>query len=252
MVRPRVQLERLDGDLSREHFYLQTKSTITKKVKEMSILTASDLLFLSFSPSGSPTICLGDNTNLLNVLTRFSEISFHDREKRRLDNLNTMRVNYQKEEYNIDVEMLHKGWKFRRLAALKEEAKRLKDRLSSLNHRKSLWENPSSVNSIEMIKEMEMTVLKSIEVVRKRKEELKAQQASRSQDELNAPETSRNRDQENAGEILSNQFPEHYAFDDYISDMFQRYTFLFWKQIACHFHFMSFLLGDLFIHYMYG
>ncbi|KAL9267709.1 Agamous-like MADS-box protein AGL30-like protein [Drosera capensis] len=186
MVRPRVQLERLEGELSREHFYLQTRSTIIKKAREMSILTASDLLFLSFSPSGVPTICLGDNTDLLNIVTRFSQIAYDDREKRRLDNLQTMRVNYQTDEYIVDVEMLHNGWKYRRLADLHDESIQLKNKLSTLNQRKSLWENPRSVNSIETLREMEKTVLKSIEVVRKRKEELKAAESLRDQDELNA------------------------------------------------------------------
>ncbi|GAB2219573.1 hypothetical protein Droror1_Dr00007210 [Drosera rotundifolia] len=208
MVRPRVQLERLEGELSREHFYLQTRSTIIKKAREMSILTASDLLFLSFSPSGVPTICLGDNTDLLNIVTRFSKIAYNDREKRRLDNLQTMRVNYQTDEYIVDVEMLHNGWKYRRLADLHDESIQLKNKLSTLNQRKSLWENPRSVNSIETLREMEKTVLKSIEVVRKRKEELKAEESLRNQDELNAPEISKNDYEQNMWGMFWNQAPE--------------------------------------------
>lgn len=208
MVRPRVQLERLEGELSREHFYLQTRSTIIKKAREMSILTASDLLFLSFSPSGVPTICLGDNTDLLNIVTRFSQIAYNDREKRRLDNLQTMRVNYQTDEYIVDVEMLYNGWKYRRLADLHDELIQLKNKLSTLNQRKSLWENPRSVNSIETLREMENTVLKSIEVVRKRKEELKAEESLRNQDELNAPEISKNHYEQNMWGMFWNQAPE--------------------------------------------
>jgi len=61
MVRPRLQLERLNGELSREHYYLHHKSIVSRKVKEMSVLTGTDVLFLAFSPAGIPTLHLGQH-----------------------------------------------------------------------------------------------------------------------------------------------------------------------------------------------
>lgn len=61
MVRPRMQLEKLDGDLSREDYYLHNKSIVSKKVREMSVLTKTDIFFLGFSPSGIPTLHLGQH-----------------------------------------------------------------------------------------------------------------------------------------------------------------------------------------------
>ncbi|KAK9758345.1 hypothetical protein RND81_01G224200 [Saponaria officinalis] len=95
MVRPRIQLERLSGELSRDHYYLHNKSIVSKKVQEMSVLTGADVLFIGFSPSGVPTIHLGDN--------------------RRHDNIQTLKANYQKEEgYNIEVEKLFDAWKLKK------------------------------------------------------------------------------------------------------------------------------------------
>ncbi|GAB4839452.1 hypothetical protein Ancab_028974 [Ancistrocladus abbreviatus] len=198
MVRPKVQLERLNGKLTKDHFYLQNRATICKKVWEMSILTGAQLLFLTFSDSGIPSLFLGHNTDLMQILTRFSEIAFHDREKRRLDNLCTLKANYQKEDYKIDVDRLYTGWKIKRLEALYEKLRHQKERMSRLNQQKRLWENPKKINSIKKLKEMEGNLLKSLKAVRMRKDELNAQK------------------------ILSSQDPEHDRFEDFVSVLFGR------------------------------
>ncbi|XP_057532962.1 agamous-like MADS-box protein AGL65 [Amaranthus tricolor] len=172
MVRPKMQLEKLEGKVSREEYYLHNKSIVAKKVKEMSFLTGTHILFLAFSPSNIPTLHLGHHSNFVSIVRRFSQISYHDREKRRHDNLQTMKSNYEKEGYSIDVQKLSDAWKVKKIEELRKELDKIKNELIDLKLRKSYWENPQNVSSCEMIKDMEESLLLSLQFVLKRKIEL--------------------------------------------------------------------------------
>ncbi|KAL2898276.1 Agamous-like MADS-box protein AGL65 [Bienertia sinuspersici] len=65
MVRPRITLEKLNGELSRTQYYMHNKSIVSTKVREMSVLTGSDIFFLQFSPSGIPSLHLGQHRQVL-------------------------------------------------------------------------------------------------------------------------------------------------------------------------------------------
>ncbi|KAL9229190.1 hypothetical protein vseg_004683 [Gypsophila vaccaria] len=173
MVRPRIQLERLSGELSRDHYYLHSKSIVSKKVKEVSVLTGADVLFVGFSPRGVPTIHLGDNSNFMEIMRKFAKVSYNDQEKRRHDNIQTLKANYQKEKgYNIEVEKLFDAWKLKKLEEMREEMRKLNKDLNRVLHKKRFLENPEKVYSIEMLNEIEKTLQKSLERIRKRKEEI--------------------------------------------------------------------------------
>ncbi|XP_019106939.2 uncharacterized protein LOC109135812 [Beta vulgaris subsp. vulgaris] len=105
-------------------------------------------------------------------MKRFSQIPFADKEKRRHDNIQTMKTNYQKEGYNIDVQSLAQAWKVKRSEEMQQELDKLKNELANLKLKKSYWENPQNVESIEKIKEMEESLQKSLQRVRQRKKEI--------------------------------------------------------------------------------
>ena len=76
MVRPKMQLEKLEGKVSREEYYLHNKSIVAKKVKEMSFLTGTHILFLAFSPSNIPTLHLGHHRQAIYFFSIFYFLLF--------------------------------------------------------------------------------------------------------------------------------------------------------------------------------
>ncbi|TYI76742.1 hypothetical protein E1A91_D06G097900v1, partial [Gossypium mustelinum] len=64
------------------------KRGILKKAKELSILCDVELVLLLSSPTGKPTLFVGQNPNgLYNILQKVSNMPFVEREERDLKNL---------------------------------------------------------------------------------------------------------------------------------------------------------------------
>ncbi|CAO2834617.1 unnamed protein product [Amaranthus hypochondriacus] len=87
-----------------------------------------------------------------------------------------MKSNYEKEGYNIDVQKLCDAWKVKKMEEMRQELDKIKNDLIDFKLRKSYWENPKNVNSCEMIKDMEESLLLSLQCVLKRKKELEEHQ----------------------------------------------------------------------------
>jgi len=60
MGRVKLKIKRLENNSGRQVTYSKRRSGILKKAKELSILCDIDLILLMFSPTGKPTICIGE------------------------------------------------------------------------------------------------------------------------------------------------------------------------------------------------
>ncbi|KAJ0976325.1 hypothetical protein J5N97_018290 [Dioscorea zingiberensis] len=60
MGRVKLKIKRLENSSGRQVTYSKRRAGILKKAKELSILCDIDIVLLMFSPTGKPTLCLGE------------------------------------------------------------------------------------------------------------------------------------------------------------------------------------------------
>lgn len=60
MGRVKLKIKKLEHTGGRTVTYTKRRAGILKKAKELSILCDIDIALLMFSPSGRPTLCLGE------------------------------------------------------------------------------------------------------------------------------------------------------------------------------------------------
>lgn len=60
MGRVKLKIKKLENSSGRQVTYSKRRAGILKKAKELSILCDIDLVLLMFSPTGKPTLCVGD------------------------------------------------------------------------------------------------------------------------------------------------------------------------------------------------
>lgn len=60
MGRVKLKIKRLENTSGRQVTYSKRRAGILKKAKELSILCDIDVVLLMFSPTGKPTLCLGE------------------------------------------------------------------------------------------------------------------------------------------------------------------------------------------------
>ncbi|KAB2024573.1 hypothetical protein ERO13_D06G082700v2, partial [Gossypium hirsutum] len=88
MGRKKLKIQRLKDMKARQAKYSKRKRGILKKAKELSILCDVELVLLLSSPTGKPTLFVGQNPNgLYNILQKVSNMPFVEREERDLKNL---------------------------------------------------------------------------------------------------------------------------------------------------------------------
>ncbi|KAL1094474.1 hypothetical protein V6Z11_D06G095600 [Gossypium hirsutum] len=83
MGRKKLKIQRLKDMKARQAKYSKRKRGILKKAKELSILCDVELVLLLSSPTGKPTLFVGQNPNgLYNILQKVSNMPFVEREER--------------------------------------------------------------------------------------------------------------------------------------------------------------------------
>uniref|UniRef100_B9IKF0 MADS-box domain-containing protein n=1 Tax=Populus trichocarpa TaxID=3694 RepID=B9IKF0_POPTR len=82
MGRRRLKIQRLECVKARQAKYSKRKIGILKKAKELAILCDIDLALLMFSPTGKPTLYVGQDKDFGTVLDRMSALTFEEREER--------------------------------------------------------------------------------------------------------------------------------------------------------------------------
>ncbi|KAB2034487.1 hypothetical protein ES319_D04G089800v1 [Gossypium barbadense] len=137
---------------ARQAIYSMRKRGILKKAKELSILCDVEVVLSLSSPSGKPTLFVGQDPNgLYSILQKVSNMPFVEREERRA---------YTIELYEDQLQELKNK--------LTEKSKILRD-----------WKNPENVEDLNQIKFMEDHLIASLNGLRNRKNELAMEQQSK-------------------------------------------------------------------------
>ncbi|KAK1289571.1 MADS-box transcription factor 29 [Acorus calamus] len=84
MGRVKLKIKRLENTSGRQITYSKRRAGILKKAKELSILCDIDIVILMFSPTGKPTLCLG--------------------ERRMLESLEVLKKTFKKLDHDVDIQ----------------------------------------------------------------------------------------------------------------------------------------------------
>ncbi|RZC79602.1 hypothetical protein C5167_031181 [Papaver somniferum] len=87
MGRVKLKIKRLENTSGRQVTYSKRRAGILKKARELSILCDIDIALLMFSPTGKPTLCLGERSNIEEVIAKFAQLTPQERAKRKLESL---------------------------------------------------------------------------------------------------------------------------------------------------------------------
>ncbi|GFZ03581.1 AGAMOUS-like 65 [Actinidia rufa] len=81
MGRVKLKIKRLESTSNRQVTYSKRRNGILKKAKELSILCDIDIILLMFSPTGKPTLFLGERSNIEEVIAKFVQLTPQERAK---------------------------------------------------------------------------------------------------------------------------------------------------------------------------
>nr|KJB65466.1 hypothetical protein B456_010G096200 [Gossypium raimondii] len=152
MGRRKLKIQRLEDMKARQAKYSKRKKGILKKAKELSILCDVEVVLLLSSPSGKPTLFVGQDPNgLYCILQKVSNMPFVEREERRA--------------YTLEL--------------YEDQLQELKDKLTKKRKILRDWKYPENVEDLNQIKFMEDHLIASLNGLRNRKNQLAMEQQSK-------------------------------------------------------------------------
>ncbi|OIT27477.1 agamous-like mads-box protein agl65 [Nicotiana attenuata] len=104
MGRVRLNMRKLESSSNRQVTYCKRRAGILKKAKEISVVCDSDILLLMFSPTGKPTLFLGERSNFDEIIAKFAQLTPQERAKRKLESLETLRKTFKKLDHDVGVQ----------------------------------------------------------------------------------------------------------------------------------------------------
>ncbi|KAE8664360.1 myosin-15-like isoform X1 [Hibiscus syriacus] len=146
MGRRKLKIQRLESIKARQATYSKRKTGILKKAKEISILCDVDVALLLFSPTDKPTLFVGQEKRLSDVLERLSKSPYEEIEESSSQNASD---NAQK--------------------AHEEQLRELKEKLAEKSKILRDWKDPSNVEDLAQIKLMEEHLISSLNGIRNKK-----------------------------------------------------------------------------------
>lgn len=160
MGRVKLKIKRLENFSGRQVTYSKRRAGILKKAKELSILCDIDILLLMFSPTGKPTLCLGENSNIEKVIAKFAQLTPQERAKRKLESLEALKKTFKKLDHDVNIpDFLESS---QTIEELTNHSQNLQSQISDLERKLSCWTDPDKVNSLEQIRQMEETLRDSL------------------------------------------------------------------------------------------
>ncbi|KAK8926209.1 MADS-box protein FBP24 [Platanthera zijinensis] len=176
MGRVKLKIKRLENLSGRQVTYSKRRAGILKKTKELSILCDIDILLLMFSPTGKPTLCLGEQSTIEKVIAKFAQLTPQEREKRKLEGLEALKRSFKNSDHDVNIsEFLGSRY------AVLVSTYYLTCHLSTIVYNTfcyRCWTDPRRVNSLEQIKQMEDSLRQSISQVQLLKRNLGASSAA--------------------------------------------------------------------------
>ncbi|TYG73361.1 hypothetical protein ES288_D04G095300v1 [Gossypium darwinii] len=177
MGRKKLNIQRLEDLKARRAKYSKRKTGILKKAKELNILCEVDVALLFCSPSGTPTLYVGKNSNgLSSILKRLPNLSFEEREERKAYTIEMLRKIYENSESEFDPLSLSHDTNANTLKLYEDELQELKDKLVEMS---KILRNPNIVEDLNQIKMMEDNLIASLNGLRSRKNQIAMEQQIR-------------------------------------------------------------------------
>ncbi|KAJ0976378.1 hypothetical protein J5N97_018343 [Dioscorea zingiberensis] len=121
-----------------------------------------------FSPTGKPTLCLGQRSNIEEVIAKFAQLTPQEREKRKLESLEALKKTFKKLDHEVNIQEFL-GSSTQTIEELTSQLKLLQDQISEVQPRLSCWMEPEKVADIDQIRAMEQSLKESIDRIRSQK-----------------------------------------------------------------------------------
>ncbi|KAI3905023.1 hypothetical protein MKW92_042111 [Papaver armeniacum] len=174
MGRVKLKIKRLENTSGRQVTYSKRRAGILKKARELSILCDIDIALLMFSPTGKPTLCLGERSNIDEVIAKFAQLTPQERAKRKLESLEALKKTFKKLDHDVNIQEFL-GTSTQTVEELTNQSRLLQAQLSEMRNRLSCWRDPNKINNVEDLTIMENSVQRSLDQVRMHKENLRKQ-----------------------------------------------------------------------------
>ncbi|MCL7043242.1 hypothetical protein MKW94_013882, partial [Papaver nudicaule] len=173
MGRVKLKIKRLENTSGRQVTYSKRRAGILKKARELSILCDIDIALLMFSPTGKPTLCLGDRSNIEEVIAKFAQLTPQERAKRKLESLETLKKTFKKLDHDVNIQdFLGTSTQ----TELTNQSRLLQAQLADLRKRLSCYENLETFNIVQHLAQMEENIEGSLHRVITHMENLGKQQ----------------------------------------------------------------------------
>ncbi|TYG73367.1 hypothetical protein ES288_D04G095900v1 [Gossypium darwinii] len=180
MGRRKLKIQRLEDMKARQAIYSMRKRGILKKAKELSILCDVEVVLSLSSPSGKPTLFVGQDPNgLYSILQKVSNMPFVEREERRAYTIEMLKKFYVNWESEFDPLSLPHNRNVDTLKLYEDQLQELKNKLTEKSKILRDWKNPENVEDLNQIKFMEDHLIASLNGLRNRKNELAMEQQSK-------------------------------------------------------------------------
>ncbi|GMH01359.1 hypothetical protein Nepgr_003198 [Nepenthes gracilis] len=211
MGRVKLNIKRLEKSSSRQITYSKRRNGMLKKARELAVLCDIDLILLMFSPAGKPTLCLGDRSNLEQIIVKFAQLPAHERAKRKLEVLEALKKTFKKLEHEVKIEDFF-GTSSQTVEELSDQVRLLQTQLAEVYKRLSYWNNPEKIDSVEHLSQMEDSVRDSLSRIHLYKESIEKHQmmslecGSQLQNRMHLPFATRStQDTQSLSRLLNNE-----------------------------------------------
>ncbi|KAM0948490.1 putative transcription factor MADS-type1 family [Dioscorea sansibarensis] len=165
MGRVKLKIKRLENSSGRQVTYSKRRAGILKKAKELSILCDIDIVLLMFSPTGKPTLCLGERSNIEEVIAKFAQLTPQEREKRKLESLEALKKTFKKLDHDVNIQDFL-GSSTQTVEELTNHLRLLQAQVSEVQQRLSYWTDMEKIDNIDHIRAMEDSLKESLNRVR--------------------------------------------------------------------------------------
>ncbi|XP_074316965.1 agamous-like MADS-box protein AGL65 [Silene latifolia] len=169
MGRVKLKIKRLESSSNRQVTYSKRRTGIIKKAKELAILCDIHIILLMFSPTGKPTLYLGDRSNLEQVITMFAQLTPQERAKRKLESLEALKKTFKKLDHDVNIDDFV-GTSSQTAEDLIDQARLLQTQITDTHKRLSCWSNPDKIDNVEHLQRMEESIRESLNQIRLQKE----------------------------------------------------------------------------------
>ncbi|KAF6147175.1 hypothetical protein GIB67_025550 [Kingdonia uniflora] len=169
MGRAKLKIKKFANTSGRQVTYSKRRAGTLKKAKELLILCDIDIAILMFSPTGKPTLCLGERSTIEEVIAKFSQLTPQERAKRTLESLEALKKTFQKLGHDVNIQDFL-GTSTQTIEDMTNQSTLLQAQLSEMHKRLSYWTHVDKINNTEHLNAMDESLRSSLNHIQTHKE----------------------------------------------------------------------------------